>query len=510
MLHSADLLVLVAYLAATVGVGVWFAVRGAGADEFMAGGRAVPGWAVGLSIFGSYVSSISFLANPGKSFAGDWNAFVFTLAMPVAAAVAVIWFVPFYRRSGAVSAYEHLEQRFGPWARTYAVVCFLLVQVARMATIVFLLASAVAPLLTDRPRDYVAPLIVGIGGVMVLYTLFGGIKALVWIGVLQSAVLLAGPVVCLVVLLGQIPGGAAAVISEGAAAGKFGLGSFDLSAAQSTFWVVLAYGLVINLGNFAVDQSYVQRYIATPSVKEARRSVILAAVLYVPVAGFFFFIGTALYVLRANRPDLFPPASSGGPARADDVFPYFIANGLPTGLGGLVVAAIFAASMDSNLSSMATLTLCDLYKRYLRPNAGERESLRVLRLSTLAWGALGTVAALGMLVGPRNVLDVWWEWAGILGGGVLGLFLLGLISRAGNPAAATAVVLGLLVIVWMTVSRYPWWPDAWGRVRSTFHVSMIPVVGTLAIFLIGLLLGSIRGGGGGGKPRGLEVVRDRN
>src|SRR5919112_3123409 len=111
----------------------------------MSAGRSLPGWAVGLSIFGSYISSISFLANPGKAFGGNWNAFVFSIATPVAALVAIRWFVPFYRRAGDVSAYEHLERRFGPWARTYAVVCLLLPHVARTATVTYLLALAVSP-----------------------------------------------------------------------------------------------------------------------------------------------------------------------------------------------------------------------------------------------------------------------------------------------------------------------------------------------------------------------------
>src|SRR5687768_18424591 len=105
-----------------VGVGTYFALRRKSASQFMLADQSIPGWAVGLSMFGSYISSISFLANPGKAFAANWNAFAFTLAMPVAALIAVRWFVPFYRRGGDVSAYEHLEHRFGPWARTYAVI----------------------------------------------------------------------------------------------------------------------------------------------------------------------------------------------------------------------------------------------------------------------------------------------------------------------------------------------------------------------------------------------------
>jgi SSS family solute:Na+ symporter len=177
--RAIDLLVLLAYLAGTVGIGCWFALRKRDTSEFMAGGRSLPGWAVGLSMFGSYVSSISFLANPGKAYASNWNFFVFSLATPVAALVAVRWFVPFYRASGEVSAYEHLERRFGPWARTYAVACFLLTQMARTGTILFLLAIA-----TNAMLGWDVRLVIAMTGVlMILYTVFGGIQAAVSIGV---------------------------------------------------------------------------------------------------------------------------------------------------------------------------------------------------------------------------------------------------------------------------------------------------------------------------------------
>src|SRR5687767_11767342 len=183
--HYINLAVVVGYLLMIVGVGTYYALKRKTASQFMTADRTMPGWAVGLSMFGSYVSSISFLANPGKAFAADWNFFVFSLATPIAAIVAVTWFVPFYRRLGEVSAYEHFERRFGLWARTYAVVCFLLLQVTRTATIVYLLSLPLSRLSGQDQR----PIILIIGAVMILYSVFGGIRALVWIGVVQSVVL---------------------------------------------------------------------------------------------------------------------------------------------------------------------------------------------------------------------------------------------------------------------------------------------------------------------------------
>jgi solute:Na+ symporter, SSS family len=495
-----DLVVIAVYLAAIVGFGLWFARRAPGAEEYMAAGRSLPGWAIGLSMFGSYVSSISFLANPGKAYASNWNPLVFSLATPIAAAIAVRWFVPFYRRTGEISAYEHLERRFGPWARSYAVVCFLLVQMARTGTVVYLLALAVAPL-TGWP---VETIIVLTGVLMTFYTLAGGIKAVVWTGVLQSVVLIAGPVICVTALLLQTPGGLGEIVQVGAEEQKFSLGQWrfanlsnfgeSLKSATPTLWVVFIYGLVINVGNFGIDQSYVQRYITARSDREAAKSVWMTALLYVPVAAVFFFIGTALFVFYQARPELLP---SGTPD--DHVFPHFIATRLPVGMAGLVVAAIFAASMDSNLNSMATLTYCDLYQRYFRPKAKEREALLVLRTATVVWGALGTAIALAMTK-AASALDVWWQMAGVFSGGVVGLFLLGLVSRrAGSAGAAIAVTLGVLLILWMSISPTPVWPEAWSAYRNPLHSFLTIVAGTALILAVGLLLGHL--------PRSVAVKR---
>ncbi len=465
-----DWLVLLGYFIAIVGVGFYF--RHAGSIEgFTAGNRSLSGWAVGLSMFGSYISSLSFLGNPGSSYAGNWNAFVFSLATPIAASVAVRWFVPFYRGMGAVSAYEHLEQRFGAWARTYAVICFLLTQMARMGAVIYLLALAIAPI-TGLDVEIT---IVITGAVMTLYTIMGGIKAVIWTGVLQSAVLIAGTIVCLLAVIQSAGGSLDEIVKTGVAQRKFSLGSFGSSLSESTFWVVFVYGLIMNLNNFAVDQSYVQRYITARSDRDAKKSIWLTAALYVPVAAIFFFIGTGLFSFYSQRPDLIESVT-----KADKVFPHFIATQLPMGLAGLAVAAIFAASMDSNLNSMATLTYMDLYKRYLRPNAGERESLFVLRLATLAWGVSCIGIGLAM-INAESALDVWWQLAGIFSGGVLGLFLLGMLCRSATSAAGlTGVVLGVLVISWMVLS-----PMYWGRIETDARltdttrqtIAVDPVVG---------------------------------
>lgn len=391
-----------------------------------------------------------------------------------------------------MSAYTHLEHRFGAWARTYAVVCFLLMQLARVATILYLVALALSPLL-----GWSIPTIIMMIGVLVtIYTLLGGIEAVIWTDVVQSIVLTAGIVLAIVVLLLRIPGGPEELMQIATSHHKFSLGSMGSSLTESTFWVVLVYGLFINLQNFAVDQSYVQRYVTARSDAAAKQSVWLGALLYLPISALLFFLGTALYAFYLAQPDLLPSSTM----KPDAVFPYFIVHELPPGISGLLVAAIMAAAMssvDSSLNCSATLVLCDLYKRYLRPQAAERESMAVLYAATVATGILGTGAGLWMM-NAGNVLDVWWQLAGVASGGLLGLVLLGrLSSRVGGYHALFGVGCGVVVILWMTLSNLSFdgrscWPPEWNAIRSPMHGLLTIVVGTSTVLMTGFLASWLR------------------
>jgi SSS family solute:Na+ symporter len=483
-----DLLVLLVYLAGMVAMGIYIGRKNRTSEHFMKAGGTIPGWAVGMSIFGTYVSSISFLALPGKALGGNWNPLVFSFSIPLAALVAVRFFVPFYRQRGEVSAYEHLEKRFGAWARTYAVGCYILTQLARMATIMYLLALALAPLTGWS----IVSLILVTGVVTIAYAVIGGIEAVIWTDVVQSFVLIGGAVACAAILLFGMPEGPEQLFRIGAENNKFSLGSFGPSLAQPTFWVVLVYGIFINLQNFGIDQSYVQRYATARSDAEARKSVWLGGLLYLPISLLFLFIGTALFAYYTVRPELLP-AGMDIRAKPDTVFPHFIVAGLPAGISGLVIAAIFAAAQSTLATSIncsATLTLCDLYRRYFRPHASERESFNVLRVGTLFYGLAGTLTALAM-IRVRSALDAWWELASIFSGGMLGLFLLGLISRrANNAGAATGVVAGLIFILWVSLSpRFTGSLAAW---QSPFHSFMAVVGGTVAILGVGIFVSWLR------------------
>ena len=488
-LRSVDLIVLVVYMAGVVVLGLWVGRKSKNTEQFMAAGRKMPAWATGLSIFGTYVSSITFLALPSKAFSSNWNAFVFSLAIPLAAWVAVKFFVPFYRRAGALSSYEHLEQRFGPWARTYAVICYLLTQLARMGTIMYLLALALAPLTGWS----VPALILITGTVVIIYTLVGGMEAVIWTDVVQSIVLIAGSICCVVILLFGLPDGPPQLFHIAAANNKFSLGSLQFDMTRSTFWVVLLYGIFINLQNFGIDQSYVQRYQTAKTDQAAKHSVWLGGLLYLPISALFLFIGTGLFAFYTAKPGLLPETVADKP---DSVFPYFIATQLPIGLTGLVIAAVFAAAqstISSSINCSATLLLCDIYKRYFNPTAPEQTAMRFLWAASLVVGLAGIAMALAMMR-IKSALDTWWELASIFSGGMLGLFLLGqLTKRAQNIPGLAGVITGVLAIAWMTFS--PKLPDSLAHLRSPLHGFLTIVIGTLVILLVGLALAVLRPAG---------------
>jgi SSS family solute:Na+ symporter len=469
--------------------GASFFFRNKTSDQFTTGGGRIPAWAVGMSIFATFVSSISFLALPGKAYASDWNSFVFSLTIPFAAYAAVKFFVPLYRSIGSVSAYYYLEQRFGAWARIYASACYVLTQLMRTGAILLLLALPLNALFGWEIRSVI--IITGIA--VILYSMLGGIKAVIWTDTIQGIILILGALTCAIFLTVKMPGGAGRLFEIASEHNKFSLGSFGPSLRDSTFWVVLVYGLFINLQNYGIDQNYIQRYMSAGSEREARSSALFGSLLYVPVSLLFFYIGTALFSFYTAQPGLLPAELSVAGA-GDRVFPHFIVTGLPAGLTGLLIAAIFSAGMSTvstSLNSTATIFLTDYYKRYFNIKASEKASMNVLRISSLITGLLGIIIAI-ILVGVESVLDAWWALASIFSGGMLGLFLLGfIVIKSGKTEAIIGVILGVILIVWMSLSPIVFTEGNMVAFRSPFHSNLTIVFGTTIIFLAGFLITSL-------------------
>lgn len=516
-LHFLDLLIIVLYLFGMIWVGVWFSRKNKTSEQFTKALGRIPGWAVGISLYATFLSSNTFLGVPGKAFGSNWNSLVFSMAMPFAAWIATKYFVPYYRAIGGISAYSHLEARFGAWARTYAVICFLLMQLARMGSIFFGIALSLQAL-----TGYDMATIMLVTGIcIVIYTVMGGIEAVIWTEVVQAVIKTGGALAIIWIVASQIDGGLGRVIETGINDHKFDLGTFFPDFTTSSFWVVFLYGFFMNLKAFGFDQNYVQRYHTAKTQKEAANSVWICVKLYMPVSLLFFVIGTFLYVYYQENPQLIEAVRLNAAAEklpstasateianlaatlkpsdfGDKVMPHFIVTELPVGLIGLIIAAILSAAMStisSGMNASATVFSEDIYKRYVNPNIGEKQQLRLLYISTTVIGVLAILCGIAM-IGVKSILDLWWELSGIFAGGMLGLFLLGLISRkTGNKQALTATICGILVILWLTFSYAI--PENLAYLRSGLHANMVTVIGTLVIYFVGVGLTWLKTGKAG-------------
>ncbi|MEX0771829.1 MAG: sodium:solute symporter [Balneolales bacterium] len=482
-MKSADLIIFVTYLIGIVLFGSSFYKKERTSADYSIGSGNLPAWVIGLSIFATFVSSISFLALPGVAFLSDWNTYVFSLSIPLAILMAVWFFVPLYRSVGSPSAYTYLENRFGPWARMYVASFWLLTQVMRVAVILYLLALPMYVILGWDMR-----IIIIITGVSVMiYSIMGGIKAVIWTDAIQAIILILGAVITLGFLMFSLPEGPAQYFEVANRHDKFSLGSLGLDLTESTFWVVLIYGLFINMQNFGIDQNFIQRYMSSRNEKEAISSALGGGLLYVPVSLLFFMIGTGLFVYYNVFPETLPAEFSEA-GMSDSVFPYFIVNVLPVGVTGLLIASIFAAGMSTistSLNSGATVILTDFYKRHDN-QLSEKKSVLILYIASAVICILGIVISF-YIIRVESALQVWWNLAGIFSGGMLGLFLLGYFSpKVSNVPAAIAVVIGLLVIIWMSLSPVYFTGDL-ETFQNPLHNYMTIVIGTLIIFFTGFL-----------------------
>lgn len=441
-----------------------------GAAAFTKAEGSIPAWVVGMSIFATFVSSISFLGLPGGAYSGNWNQLIFSFTIPIATWLAAKVFIPLYRGVGSVSAYQFIEDRYGYWARCYVAVCYLLTQVCRVGSILLLLAI---PINTMFGWD-ISTIIIVTGALTLVYAVLGGISAVVWTDAIQGIILIVGALACALILTFGMPEGPGQLFSIAAADHKFSLGSLSASLREPTVWVVLIYGIFMNLQNYGIDQNYVQRYMTAKSTSDAVKGTLFGGLLYIPVSLVFVYIGTALYSYYTAQPGLLPEGTPG-----DKVFPYFIVHGLPTGLTGLVIASLFSAGMSTvatSINSSATIVFTDFYKRI--GGKSEGSNMKVLYITSAAVGLAGILIGLAMQH-IDGVLDAWWKLSSIFSGGMLGLFLLALVCRKpGRTGSVIAVILGLGVIAWMSLPVF----------HSPVHTYLTIVFGTATIFLTGLLL----------------------
>ncbi len=461
--------VLFIYFFVLIVIGYCFSRKQKSTDDYFKGGGRVPWWAAGLSLFGTALSAITFMAIPAKTYATDWSYFVFNMSIFLVAPAIIILFIPFYRKLNVTTAYEYLEKRYNLTIRLLGSISFIFFQIGRMG-VVLLLPSLALNVVTGMD---VFLCIILMGIISLVYTLMGGIEAVIWTDVIQVIVLLFGAVVALFLMSGAVDGGLPAIFETAASAHKFNLLDLQMTLREPTVWVMLVGGVFTNITTYGTDQTMVQRYLTTQTEKKARQSVWTNAWLTIPATILFFSIGTALFVFYRNYPGLNNPALEN----ADSIFPWFIATELPTGLSGLLIAGIFAAAMSSLSSSMnsaATAYSTDIHFRFGLTSKVSR--LKIARITTFIVGLSGTLFALFMAT--WNIQSLWDEFnklIGLLIGSLGGLFLLGILTRRANVKGA---FIGIVtsIIVQIIVSN-----------SHSVHLLLYTATGVVSCFVFGWL-----------------------
>ena len=438
--------VLSLYLLSMVGVGVYFSRGNKNTDDYFRGGKQVVWWAAGCSIFATMLSSITFMAIPAKAYAQDLVYMVGNFMILIVAPIAVYLALPFFRAIDATSAYEYLEKRFSRAVRLFASFLFVLFHLFRMGIVMSLAALTLSTITPLSP----ALCVVIMGVLSILYSALGGVEAVIWTDTIQTFVLLGGAVVCLAIMLLGSDGTPAELMQTALSDGKLHLANWHLDASSTSLalWVIIIGGIGQNISTYTADQAVVQRYMTTPDERRAANSIWFAAILAMPASILFFLMGTSLYLFYKSNPAQLDPQFT-----TDQILPLFIANELPLGVAGLLVAGIFAAAqstVSTSMNSTATAVVTD----FLRPFnllRSEGAYLQAAKLLTVTLGALGTGIAL-FFVSPdiRSLFDQFISVVGIFMGVLGGLFALGILTRRASATGALcgvvtgACVMGLL------------------------------------------------------------------
>lgn len=461
--------IFVVYLLASVLIGLLFVKEQRNLKDYFLAGRSMGSIVVAISVLAALFSGITYLGAPAEVYAHSFWFVLIALSFFIATPTTNLLFLPFFYNSKFFTAYQFLEERFSVGIRTLAAVLFI------TRTMIWLALATYAPALALEQVTGI-PLwltITATGLLTTFYTTLGGMKAVIWTDVMQFIVLFGGQLAIILVAVSYVPGGAQGVYEIGQAGGKYAL-SFSLDPTiRVTFWALIIGGAFANLVQMATDQVSVQRYLTATDIKTAQRSLWIKLAMTLPVVGIFYLTGLVLYAFYQTKGD---PVAAGLVASVDQILPYFVVTELPIGMPGLLVAAIYAASMSTisaGLNSMTSSTLVDVYQRLIKPDAKEEHQLTLARYITLIFGVIVTalafvVSSLGTILQASNTIF------GLVGGPLLGLFFLGMLSKRANAKGAflgwLAGFLILLPVVYMTKVSFLWFG----------------LIGCLATWLLGL------------------------
>ena len=438
--------VLALYLLGMLGMGIYFMRREKGADDFFKGGGRIPWWAAGISIYATMLSAITYMAIPAKAYATDWTYYPMLWMIPIVGFPVIWYYLPYFRKSKAASAYAILEERFNTATRLMASTLFCIFMVARMALVLYLPSLA----LTAVTGIDIYLCIILMGLVTIIYCTMGGVEAVIWGDVIQGCILVGGAIFAAIYLWAGTEGGFSGAWKLAVDNDKMRLFLWSWDYRHVTFWVaILGGGIANNLISYTSDQTVIQRYMTTKDEKSAGRSILTNGFMSVFISVAFYFIGTGLYTFYKTHPQSLDITMQQG----DAIFPYFMMSQMPAGIAGLLIAAIFAATMStisSNINSLSTAFSIDFIQRF-RPHTSDRALLRVARWTCIISGLVGLGLALMMATwNIASLLDYFNTILGLLTSGLGGLFVMAVFfPRIKGGAALTGFIAGELVVFLM-------------------------------------------------------------
>ncbi|MDW5266877.1 MULTISPECIES: sodium/solute symporter [Acidobacteriaceae] len=479
-LHPIDLVIIAIYLVGITLFGLSFRKKTTGSrslKSYFLADRSIPWWAIALSIVSAETSTLTIISIPGLAFGGDFGFLQVVFGYMVGRIVVAAIFLPKYFQGEMLTAYQLIDKRFGPTLHKVTALLFLLTRAAAEGVRVFAVSIVVG--IAIGTRDVLSIAI--ISALTLLYTFEGGMAAVIWTDVVQMIIYVGGTLVAMATLGTHVPGGWSHIHEVAAAAGKFHLFHFALNLTETyTFWAGLIGGTFLTMASHGTDQLMVQRMLAARNLRQSIVALLSSGVVILLQFTLFLFIGAGLFVFYGLHPAVF--------ASADRIFPTFIVREMPIGVAGLLVAAILAAAM-SNLSaalnSLSSTTVVDFYMHW-RPQADDRERMLISRSSTVIWAfVLFAIAVYSVHAGGKgHVVEIGLSIASVAYGALLGVFLLGTLTRY---ATQTGAILGMIVgfalniLLWLHPNPIALGPITIPHVAWTWYV----FIGAVATFGIG-------------------------
>lgn len=463
-----DALVIIIYLIAVAVFGIWSAGTQKSTTDYFLGGRSMPWWAILFSVVATETSTLTFISIPAVAYGGNLTFLQLTFGYIIGRIIVAIWFLPAYVQGELTTAYQYLEQRFGPGLRKAASSTFIITRLLADGVRLFATAIPLAIIFRfagtfDEWSDaevYLISISV-ISVITIIYTFLGGIKAVIWMDVVQMVVYIGGALFALFILFGKLPVSIGEAFSSLGDAGKFSLFNWggDLSwqaflSDPYVFWVAVFGGAVFSIASHGTDQLIVQRLLATGNLRSSQKALIWSGIVASMQFGLFLFIGLILFVFYGGA-----SPESLGLATADEVFARFIVDHMPSGVAGLIVAALIAAAMSSlssSLNALASSTTYDLIKPMSKAIWDDAKELWVSRMVTIGWGVMLTGSAflftwLQLSSDDRPaIVELGLGIASYTYGGLLGIFLLGrLFQKPDKTDAMIGFFSGLISLLFM-------------------------------------------------------------